>query len=230
MTRRERKEKKIKKREEWADKREKKSNKAFESAHDMANQIPLGQPILIGHHSEKRARRDQERIHNNMKKCVDNSDMADLHREKAEGLRRQLDNTIFSDDLNAIERLQEKVNTLEKKRDRLKEIKKALTKGINIKLTEAEKKHLEGNKRCWGDYNIMPYELTNLGATIRTAKKRIEKISAQKAMKSKRRIELLSIAEEQHLNHGKSWKCTDKNINDHDLPKEYEGQLICYVY
>jgi hypothetical protein len=230
MTRRERKKRKIEKREEWAKSRDKASNEAYKNADEIAKAFENGQPILIGHHSEKRARRDQERIHNNMQKCVDNSNMADLHREKAEGLQRQLDNTIFSDDLDAIERLQEKINTLEKKRDRMKEIKKALTKGIDIELTETEKKHLEGNKRCWGDYNIMPYELTNIGATIRTAKKRIEKISAQKVMKNKRRIELSSIAEEQHLNHGKSWKCTDKNINDHDLPKEYEGQLICYVY
>ena len=230
MTRRERKERKIKKREEWAKSRNKKSDAAYKTADEIAKAFENGQPILIGHHSEKRARRDQEKIHNNMRKCIDNSDMANHHLEKAEGLQQQLDNTIFSDDPDSVERLQEKVNTLEKKRNRLKKIKKALTKGIEIVLTEAEKKHLESNKRCWGDYNIMPYELTNLGATIRTAKKRIEKISAQKVMKSKRRIELLSIAEEKKLNHGKSWKCSSKNISDHDLPGEYEGELICYVY
>jgi len=32
--------------------------------------IPLGQPILIGHHSERRARKDAERIHNGMRKAV----------------------------------------------------------------------------------------------------------------------------------------------------------------
>ena len=230
MTRRERKENKIEKRREWADKRENKSNQNSNTAHNMASQIPLGQPILIGHHSEKHARNYQDKIHNNMRKSIEHSDMADKHLEKAENIQHQLDTSIFSDDVDAVERLQEKINTLEIKRNRLKEIKKALTKGIDIVLTEAEKKHLEGNKRCWNCYNIMPYELTNLGATIRTAKKRIEKISAQKVMKSIRYITLLSVAEEKKLNHGKSWKCTGKNINDHDLPGEYEGKSICYVY
>ena len=32
--------------------------------------IPLGQPILVGHHSEKRARKDAERIENGMRKAV----------------------------------------------------------------------------------------------------------------------------------------------------------------
>lgn len=45
-----------------------------ESAHDAVKSItdhtPLGQPILVGHHSEKRARKDAERIENGMRKAV----------------------------------------------------------------------------------------------------------------------------------------------------------------
>ncbi|MFE3182722.1 DUF3560 domain-containing protein [Streptomyces violascens] len=40
------------------------------SAHRLADSIPFGQPILIGHHSERRARRDQERIHNTTGKAI----------------------------------------------------------------------------------------------------------------------------------------------------------------
>jgi phospholipid N-methyltransferase len=36
----------------------------------IADNIPLGQPILIGHHSEKHARKDAERIENGMRKAV----------------------------------------------------------------------------------------------------------------------------------------------------------------
>jgi phospholipid N-methyltransferase len=36
----------------------------------IADNIPLGQPILVGHHSEKRARRDAEKIQNGMRKAV----------------------------------------------------------------------------------------------------------------------------------------------------------------
>lgn len=230
MTRRERKERKLQKRLEWADKREKKSDEEMEAGNKMAGALPLGQPILIGHHSEKRHRKYIEKIQNHTTKAVENSQMANKHREKAYNLQTQLDTTIFSDDLDAVERLQEKIDKLEKKRNRMKEINKALKKGGKIKLSESEKKALQGNLSCWGDYKFMPYELTNLGATIRNAKKRIEKLSKQKEVKKNRYITLLSIAEEKKLNHGKSWKCTDKNINDHDLPGEYRGQLICYVY
>ncbi|MGH7327645.1 MAG: DUF3560 domain-containing protein, partial [Polyangiaceae bacterium] len=36
---------------------------ASTAARERADRIPFGQPILIGHHSEKRHRRDLERIH-----------------------------------------------------------------------------------------------------------------------------------------------------------------------
>ena len=41
------------------------------SARAIADQIPLGQPILIGHHSERRARRDAERIQSHTRRAVD---------------------------------------------------------------------------------------------------------------------------------------------------------------
>lgn len=36
----------------------------------IADNIPLGQPILVGHHSERHARKDAERIENGMRKAV----------------------------------------------------------------------------------------------------------------------------------------------------------------
>ncbi len=36
----------------------------------LAAMIPPGQPILVGHHSERRARRDAQRIENGMKRAV----------------------------------------------------------------------------------------------------------------------------------------------------------------
>jgi hypothetical protein len=52
----------------WARKRHARSDAAFESARRLADAIPLGQPILLGHHSERHACRDAERIHHNMSK------------------------------------------------------------------------------------------------------------------------------------------------------------------
>lgn len=42
-----------------------------ERAHKMTSVIPFGQPILIGHHSERRDKRYRERIHNTLKRVVE---------------------------------------------------------------------------------------------------------------------------------------------------------------
>ena len=46
--------------------------------------IPFGQPILVGHHSEKRHRRDIEKIHNNMDKSVNALKEAENAESRAE--------------------------------------------------------------------------------------------------------------------------------------------------
>lgn len=56
--------------EERAGRREKAGAQRLESAHALGAQIPFGQPILVGHHSEGRARRDAERIGSAMEKGV----------------------------------------------------------------------------------------------------------------------------------------------------------------
>jgi hypothetical protein len=47
---------------EWAEAREKRATTAYEKASGIISMIPFGQPILVGHHSEKRARRDRDRM------------------------------------------------------------------------------------------------------------------------------------------------------------------------
>ena len=56
--------------EAFAEHREADASRASGAADRIAGMIPLGQPILVGHHSEGRARRDQERIHNNTRKAI----------------------------------------------------------------------------------------------------------------------------------------------------------------
>jgi len=63
-----------------------------ESAHAavsrIADGIPLGQPILVGHHSERRARKDAERIQNGMSKAVKMWECADYWKQRAESALR----------------------------------------------------------------------------------------------------------------------------------------------
>lgn len=54
----------------------------------IAQNIPLGQPILVGHHSERRARKDAERIENGMRRAIKMWDTAKYWERRAAGAIR----------------------------------------------------------------------------------------------------------------------------------------------
>ena len=187
MTYRERKERRLEKRQDWAVGRDAKAAAAFKGVHAIADNIPLGQPILVGHHSEKHARRDQDRIHNGMRRGCESQDMAKHHRDVAAGIAHQLETSIYSDDHDAIPALEARIAALEAERDRLKE--------INAKIRQLERTLDKANKdltatdlisigitpreagNFWPDlygYRIPPYKFTNLGGNIRRNKERLE--------------------------------------------------------
>lgn len=56
--------------ENLSERRATEAERTRESVERLADGIPLGQPILIGHHSEKRARKDAEKIQNGTAKAV----------------------------------------------------------------------------------------------------------------------------------------------------------------
>lgn len=60
------------------------SDAAYNAAHRISDGIPMGQPILVGHHSERRARRDVERMHNGMRKGIEEGKRADHWAGRAE--------------------------------------------------------------------------------------------------------------------------------------------------
>ncbi len=60
-----------------------KSEQYYEKSHSITDNIPLGQPILVGHHSEARHRRDIEKSWNAMGKSVQESDKAESYKERA---------------------------------------------------------------------------------------------------------------------------------------------------
>lgn len=75
--------------ESYAINAEKRSTNRYERASTIGSMIPMGQPILCGHHSEKRHRKDLERIDNNMRKSVEESKKAEYFSDKAERLEWQ---------------------------------------------------------------------------------------------------------------------------------------------
>jgi DNA repair exonuclease SbcCD ATPase subunit len=186
VTRRERLERKLEKRAEWAEKARARSEARISHARDMASVIPFGQPILVGHHSEKRDRNYRGRIESNFRKGFEELKLSQHHEARADGLEAQLERTVFSDDENAMEALEARIAEREAQRDRKKLINKLYKKGDAAGLQalgldlEKLRASMEG---CysWEKLPFHAYELTNLGATIRTDKKRIEDIKKRQA-------------------------------------------------
>ncbi|MDR1621184.1 MAG: DUF3560 domain-containing protein [Synergistaceae bacterium] len=89
-------------------------------AHRIAEHIPFGQPILVGHHSEKHARRDAEKIDRAMQNSVKMTEKADYYTSLAESAANNT--AISSDDPNALEKLAEKIEVLQEKQTQMKAV------------------------------------------------------------------------------------------------------------
>lgn len=74
--------------EGYREKRTEDYERAQAAVASIADNIPLGQPILVGHHSEKRARKDAERIENGMRRAVKMWDTAEYWKDRARGAIR----------------------------------------------------------------------------------------------------------------------------------------------
>lgn len=202
MTRRERMQARLDKREEWAAKRTAESDRRSSAASETVAGIPFGQPILVGHHSEKRHRRTLERADNHMRASVEAADMAQRHGDVAATLADRLDTNIFSDDADAIEQLEARIAKREAERDRKKLANAAWRKagkpspdagadawrpvaekvGAETALLAARSLADQGRTDSgqWVPYSwAKPFDLTSLGANIRRDLERIEEVKRQ---------------------------------------------------
>jgi len=91
---------------------------AFKRAHDIGDAIPFGQPILVGHHSEKHHRRDLERIDNAMRKGMKEIEIVDHYANRISNLENP--HAISSDDPEAVQKLKDKLVCMEKEREEIK--------------------------------------------------------------------------------------------------------------
>lgn len=71
--------------EQYSENRRDDAERARQGVAAIADNIPLGQPILIGHHSEKHARRDAEKIESGMRKTVSLWETSKYWTERAAG-------------------------------------------------------------------------------------------------------------------------------------------------
>ncbi len=146
-------ENKIEKRLEWAQVSDAKSSASFEASKEGDDIIPFGQPVLVGHHSEKKHRALLARNHKRMDKCVEHSAKADTHRIAAENIEAQLKKELPIDTPECLPHLQEALEQAKARHKYLKENKEA--REHSYCLTYANKKvkdltaRLDKAKHLW---------------------------------------------------------------------------------
>lgn len=188
MTYRERREARAERLREWAGKREAKADAAFAQVDQIASMIPFGQPILVGHHSERRARRDADRIDSGMRRSFEHARKADEMNSKADNIEAAAAHAIYSDDPDAVERLEGRIATLEAERDRIKAYNASCRKAAKAGgagdlslLDEAQSANLlriaQVTPYALGAGNSYPgYHLTNLSGNIKRNRDRLAQL------------------------------------------------------
>lgn len=134
---------------------------SFERSTALVAGIPGGQPVLVGHHSERRHRKALDRSWAALGAAVEAEKRADELARRAAAVGSA---GISSDDPRAIELLTEKLEALVAQREGIKAANKAA--------------------RAAGKPGIPAYKLTNLGATIRQTEQRLAELRARKSLAS----------------------------------------------
>lgn len=150
-------------------------------ADDGIRGIPLGQPILVGHHSERRHRKAIETAQRKTRQAVETHDAA----KSAEWSARNSGHAITSDDPEALVALRAKLADLEAGRERSKQINKAWRKGGEeaLRALDLPESVVKGVLRTMELCPWMknPCDTKNTSANIRRVKQRIEELEAAAA-------------------------------------------------
>jgi hypothetical protein len=168
-----------------------KSQKAKEKAEnhkktsdDLVSYIPFGQPILVGHHSEKAHRNRLERSQNHVFKWVEESGRAaDL---KQQAISAEKNTSIYDDDPEAIDKLVRKLFKLQKMQEQMKAINKAWRKydktnddselknlGYDDQKIIVLKNEIE-KSYSWEKQPYPKWMMSNNNASINSVKKRLD--------------------------------------------------------
>jgi hypothetical protein len=163
--------------EDIADRLRAESDSAYQTARRMADVIPFGQPILVGHHSEGRDRRYRARIWRKQDQACELAAKAKHYAEKAASVGT---GGISSDDPAAVEKLKGELAKLERLQETMKKanalVRKNDREGLAaLGFSETRISQLFTPDFC-GRIGFPDYALTNNGANIRRIRKRIEEL------------------------------------------------------
>ena len=151
-------------------------------ARQMGSVIPLGQPILVGHHSEGSHRALLKRIDNAHHRAADAYDKAEYYEGKA--ATAEANRSISGDDPEALARYEKKLAKLEATQKYMVALNKAWKKGkpallaMGLSEEESERTAKETTKPC------PTWMLGNNNAQIRIVKEKIETIKKLDSMEA----------------------------------------------
>jgi hypothetical protein len=183
----ERKQARIDRLSDLANKNRKLSNQKASTAHKMLDVIPMGQPILVGHHSEQRDRNYRNRIDNTFRKACELDKKADYYEQKAEAAINN--NNISSDDPEAITKLKAELEQAEGLQSKMRAFNKCLRSKDNdgmlaLGFSQSQIAKLSEPDFC-GRLGFPDYALTNNNSKIRRIKSRIEYLEKLRGQTSK---------------------------------------------
>lgn len=141
----ERKQKRIERYKAVSQKAKEESEARYNSTANRILMMTPGQPILVDHHSAKKARRLHEQANNDIRKSIELSKKSEHYEERAKNAESS--NVIYNDDPDAIPKLKDKLERLESQRQSIKarehETWELTNIGANIRETKLRIKRLE---------------------------------------------------------------------------------------
>jgi hypothetical protein len=120
--------------QELIEKKDKLSSDLLDKAKEMTSRIPFGQPIHVGHYSEKADRNYRNKINTTYQRAFKECDKKVYFQEKLNNLEN--DNVIRSDDPEALNKYKVKLERLESKREEIKTYNKDCKKTLQNKIPQ----------------------------------------------------------------------------------------------
>ncbi len=168
--------------EALARKAQQQSDTTQDHAHKMASIIPFGQPILIGHHSEKRDRNYRARIERTFRKAQELRGKAAHYARRVEAANSN--GAISSDDPGAVAKLTERLLELEKLQAGMVAANKIIRRPISdadkiaaiVALGFDESRVLTLLHPRYGPAGFPGYSLQNHSANMRRIRQRITEL------------------------------------------------------
>lgn len=178
----ERKQARIDRYRERAEQARQESRELSRESISMLEHIPPGQPILVGHHSERGHRKLLERSDRKMEQSIAASEKAAYYEHKAEAAERNT--AIFSDDPEALTKLNKKLESLQVAQTRMKQInayyrKHGTCQGFHG-LSDEQAEKLDDRVRngySWEKAPYPAYALSNNNQEIRRLKERSKQLT-----------------------------------------------------